>query len=98
MENNPIYANQEQIGKALVALAAQKDLVDIGMPTYDRVVEMLYSKYRCYLSHCYEHPEYLSKVLKVLLGRVGDVIAESIRMQLEDFTYKKSIVKFLEVI
>ena len=98
MENNPIYANQEQIGKALVTLAAQKALVDIGKPAYDKVVEMLYSKYHCYLPDCYEHPEYLSKVLKMLFGRAGDVIAESIRAQLEDFMYKKPIANFLEII
>ncbi|TLY02870.1 MAG: hypothetical protein E6K87_07230 [Thaumarchaeota archaeon] len=98
MENNPIYANQEQIGKALVTLAAQKALVDIGKPAYDKVVEMLYSKYHCYLPDCYEHPEYLSKVLKALFGRAGDVIAESIRTQLEDFMYKKPIANFLEII
>ena len=98
MENNPIYANQEQIGKALVTLAAQKALVDIGKPAYDKVVEMLYSKYHCYLPDCYVHPEYLSKVLKALFGRAGDVIAESIRTQLEDFMYKKPIANFLEII
>ena len=98
MENNSIHFNQEQIGKALVTLAAQKALFDIGKPTYDKVVEMLYSKYHCYLSDCYEHPEYLSRVLKVLFGRDGDVIAESIRTQLEDFKYKKPIANFLELI
>ena len=98
MENRSIYVNQEQIGKALVTLAAQKALVDIGKPTYDKVVEMLYSKYHCYLSDCYEHPEYLSRVLKVLFGRDGDVIAESIRTQLKDFMYKKPIANFLELI
>ena len=98
MENNPIYANQETIGKALVTLAAQKALIDIGKPTYNKVVEMLYSKYHCHLPDCYEHPEYLSKVLKALFGRAGDVIAESIRTQLEDFMYKKPIANFLEVI
>ena len=98
MEISPIYANQEQIGKALVTLAAQKALVDIGKPAYDKVVEMLYSKYHCYLPDCYEHPEYLSKVLKALFGRAGDVIAESIRTQLEDFMYKKPIANFLEII
>ena len=98
MENNLIYVNQEQIGKALVTLAAQKALIDIRKPTYDKAVEMLYSKYHCYLSDCYEHPEYLSKVLKILFGRGGDVITESIRTQLEDFMYKKPIANFLKVV
>lgn len=98
MENNQIYVNQEQIGKALVTLAAQKALSDIGKPTYDKVVAMLYSKYHCHLPDCYEHPEYLSKVLKVLFGRAGDVITESIRTQLEDFMYKKPIANFLQVV
>ena len=98
MTKNPIYASQEQIGKALITLAAQKALFDIGKPTYDKVVQMLYTKYYCYLPDCYEHPEYLSKVLKALFGRSGDVIAESIRTQLQDFMYKKPIANFLQVI
>ena len=93
-----MYENQEQIGKALVTLAIEKALRDIGKPTYDKVLEMLNSKYHCYLPDCYEHPEYLSKVLKVLFGNAGDTIVESIRMQLEEFAYKKPMARFLEVI
>jgi len=98
MQNSPLYATQEQIGKGLVTLATEKALLDVGKPTYDKVVEMLYSKYHCYLPDCYEHPEYLSSVLKTLFGKSGQMIVELIRPQLEDFKYKKPIANFLKVI
>ena len=98
MENHSIYVNQEQIGKALVTLATQKALVDIGKPTYDKVVEMLYSKYHCYMSDCYEHPEYLSAVLKNLFGNSHVDIVNSIKKQLEEFSNKKPIGRFIEIL
>jgi len=93
-----LHENQEQIGRALVTLAIEKALLDIGKPTYDKVLHMLNSKYHCYLPDCYEHPEYLNKVLKALFGNAGDIIIKSISMQLEEFTYKKPMARFLQVI
>jgi hypothetical protein len=95
---NPTSQNQEQIGKALATLAIEKALLDVSRPTYDKVLQMLYSKYHCYLPDCYDHPEYLSKALKTLFGNAGETIVESIRIQLEEFVYKKPIARFLNVV
>ena len=98
MENHSIYVNQEQIGKALVTLATQKALVDIGKPTYDKVVEMLYSKYHCYLSDCYEHPEYLKQILEELFGSSHKVIIYAIQQTLKEFSGQEQIARFLQLI
>ena len=84
--------------KALVSLAIESALFKIGKPTYDKVVDDLYEKYHCYIPDCYEHPEYLQKILKGLYGNAHDVIVKSINKQLEEFSYKEPIKKFLEVI
>ncbi len=86
------------VKKALVSLSIEKTLLDIGKPTYDKVARELYDRYHCYLPDCYEHPEYLSEILKELYGNSHKVIVESIRKQLEEFSYHQPIARFLEVI
>ncbi len=84
------------IKKALVNLAIQQTLIDIGIPTYEKVLHKLYREYNCSLSDCYEHPRYLNKVLKELFGEKYETIVDSIKNQLEQFTYHKSITEFLD--
>jgi hypothetical protein len=84
--------------KALVNLAIQKTLLDMGIPIYEKVVRKLYDEYKCYLPDCYEHPRYLTKVLKELLGDNYETIVDSIKNQLEQFTYYKPIAEFLDKI
>jgi len=93
MENNNNLAK-----KALVTLSMEKTLLDIGKETYDQVAHELYDRYHCYLPDCYEHPEYLSEILKQLDGNAGKIAVESIRKQLEQFSYHEPIARFLEVI
>ncbi len=73
-------------------------LLEIGKGKYDKVVHDLYKKYNCYLPDCYEHPEYLNEILKGLYGNAHDVIVEKIKKQLEEFSYKEYIARFLKVI
>jgi hypothetical protein len=90
--------NKEEVKRALVTLTIEKALLDIGKPTYDKVVKSLNAEYHCYLPDCYEYPEYLNKILLELYGNSGNVIVESITKQLEEFNHHKPIKKFLEVI
>jgi len=90
--------NKEEVKRALVTLAVEKALLDIGKPTYDKVLEILNTKYQCNLPDCYEHPKYLNEILRQLSGNAGKVIVESIARQLEEFNHHKPIKKFLEVI
>ncbi len=73
-------------------------LFEIGRETYDKVIHDLYKKHHCYLSDCYEHPEYLSEILRELYGNTHDVVVEKIKKQLGEFSYQKPIERFLEVI
>ena len=86
------------VDKALVCLVMESTLLKIGKPIYDNVVHELDKKYHCYLTDCYEHPEYLNEILKKLYGNAHDVIIESINSQLEEFSYKEPIKKFVEII
>ena len=90
--------NLDSVHKGLVCLVIESTLIKIGKPTYDRVVNDLYEKYHCYLTDCYEHPEYLNEILKGLYGNAHVVIIQSINKQLEEFSYQKSIKRFLESI
>jgi len=90
--------NKEEVKRALVTLAIEKALLDIGKPTYDKVLEILNIEYHCHLPDCYEHPKYLNEILRQLSGNAGKVIVESIARQLEEFNHHKLIKKFLEVI
>jgi hypothetical protein len=90
--------NDESVKNALVIVTIEKILLDIGKAVYEKVVEKLNKEHHCYLSDCYEHPEYLSKVLKDLFGNASTTIIESITKELAEFETKKSISRFLLVI
>ena len=86
------------VRKALVSLAVEKALFEIGRPVYEKVIEALYKEYHCYLPDCYDHPEYLNEILEKLYGNAHDVIVKSIRKQLDEFSNHKHIARFLSVI
>ncbi len=86
------------ISKALTAVTIETTLLSVGKPAYDKVAQMLYKDYHCYIPDCYDHPEYLSRVLNKLFGNASRVIVESIQTQLKEFTQHKHIEEFLRVI
>jgi hypothetical protein len=90
--------DSDTIMKALVAIAIEKALLGIGKPAYETVSHALYKKYRCYIPDCYEKPEYLREVLKDLFGESYKEIISTIEEQLEEFSYKKKIKTFLQVL
>lgn len=84
--------------KTDVVLAIKKTLLELGEPTYEKVVESLYREYDCVLTDCYEHPEYLNIILKQIFGKAHVVIVELIKKHLEEYDEYKSIQEFLTVI
>jgi len=88
---------KDRINKALVTVVIEKVLLDIGKSIYDKVIEKLNKNYDCYLTDCYEHPEYLSKALKELFGNSSICIMSSIAKQLAEFETKESISRFVKV-
>jgi len=81
--------------KALVALAIEKTLLDIGKTAYDKVGNMLYSRYQVYFPDCYEHPEFLNTILKELYGKSFTMIVESIRKELGEIASQEPVKEFL---
>ena len=86
------------VSKALVSMIIEKNLLRIGKPVYEKVVSRLNERYNCYLPDCYEHPEYLSEILKKVFGNSHDIVIQDIRKELKEFSNKKQIKIFLEVI
>lgn len=89
------YTNSNQAKKALVSLAIEIVLLEIGKPTYDEVIHKLFKVYQCYIPDCYEHPEYLKTILQDLYGSSSTVIIESIKKQLEEFENQKGVDVFI---
>jgi hypothetical protein len=93
-----LLKEDDVVYKALTILAIEKTLLDVGKPTYEKVVSTLNKEYNCYLSDCYEHPEYLIQVLRKLFGNSHSAIVESIKKQLEEYSFKKPVERFLTII
>lgn len=91
-------ATDGEISKALVTLAIEKTLINMGKPVLDEIAHRLFTNYKCYLPDCHEHPEYLKSVLKELYGNCYNTIIESIKENLGELTTKKSIKNFLTII
>lgn len=84
-----------EVKRALVALAIEKSLLNIGKATYEKVGNALYSRYQAYFPDCYGHPEFLNAVLKEIYGKSFITIVDSIRKQLGEFASQKPIEEFL---
>ena len=82
----------------MVALAIEGTLIEMAEPVYEKVIKMLYEQYHCLPIDCYDHPEYLNKVLKALFGMSYRAIVKKIETELAEFASKKSINNFLTVI
>lgn len=87
----------DKVRKAIVALVIENSLLENGKPFFDDIIRILKKEYNCYLPDCYEHPEYLREVLKSY-GKANKVIVESIKKQLDEFSYQGPIARFLKVI
>ena len=87
----------DRIKKALVTVTIEKILLDMGKTVYDKVIEKLNKNYNCYLTDCYENPEYLSETLNELFGNSCRCIMNSIAKQLTEFETKESISRFVKV-
>ena len=81
--------------KKMAVLAIEYTLLQLGMPTLEKVQTKLRTDYNCGLPNCYDYPEYLNKVLKDLFGPAHLEIVKSISKYLEEFSYQRPISEFL---
>lgn len=90
-----ISSREYDAQRALVALAIETVLFNIGKPAHDEVIGRLVKDHRCHFPDCYEHPEYLKKILQDIYGNRAVIIIELIRKQLEGFEMQKGIDTFI---
>lgn len=90
--------DQSQLRKAIVSLAVEKVLLGIGQPVYEKTIKQLSKDYNCYLPECYEHPEYLNKILKKIFGNSYIAIVDAIKNELNEYITEKPIDIFVSTI
>jgi hypothetical protein len=88
-------ATETQIKKALVAFAVEKALLNLGEPVYQKVTKTLKDDYGCFIPDCYDHPEYLKRILADLYGNAHMKIINSIKSDLDEFSSQDPIQKFV---
>ena len=98
MTETAMNATDTQIKKALVAFAVEKTLIDMGGPVFDKVAKTLKDDYGCYIPDCYDHPEYLKRVLLDLYGNAHTAIIHSIKNSLQEFSHQEPIGRFISVL
>lgn len=81
--------------KTVVVLAIEHTLLKIGKKTLEKVQEEMHQKYKCDISDCYEHPEYLGNILKDLFGDSYHDVVRDVNKYLDEFVYQKPIAEFL---
>jgi len=90
--------DQNQLRKAMISLAVEKVLREISQPIYEKAIKQLSKDYDCYLPECYEHPEYLNKVLKKIFGNAYTTIVDAIKNELNEYITEKPIQVFVTAI
>lgn len=90
--------SDEQLERALISIVIEKVLLGIGRPEYLKVVKKLHDQYQCYLSDCYNNPQYLKNVLKSIFGNSYNTIYESIKIKLNEVESHRQISNFLKVL
>jgi hypothetical protein len=94
----PVYflSHNNADNASLLTAAIEKTLIKIGTPALEIVIAGLFNNYKCFLSDCYEHPEYLKQTLHEIYGLSHTAIIESIISKLEPHAYKKPMNDFIE--
>jgi hypothetical protein len=91
-----LFPDANKVKKALVSLAIEESLLEIGgSKLLHDVFRILYERFQSYLPDCYDHPEYLRGIFAELDSGTCDVFLESLDEKLEEYTYQKPIGEFL---
>ena len=88
-----------QTKKVLVLVAIERTLLKTGgTPILDEVNSRLYKKFNSSISECYEHPEYLKKILQEIFGEAHHEMTKTIVKELATFNYDDKVMQFIEKI
>ena len=86
------------VKKALVTLVIQEALMEVSKVMFELIFERLRKDYNCYISDCYNHPEYLKDILKDFDDEFYELIVNKIAKKLEKISYQKPIKEFLTIL
>ncbi len=86
------------VKKALVTLVIQEALIEVSKVMFELVFERLRKDYNCYVSDCYNHPEYLKDILKDFDDEFYHLIFNKIAKKLEKYSYQKQVKEFLTIL
>ena len=84
--------------KTLFAMAIQDALNEAGHLWNQIVSNELIKQYKCSISDCLEHPEYLKNVLNQIFGHADIIIISKIKKNLGEFGQERSVEQFLQVL
>ena len=93
-----LEATDAQIKKALISITIEEVLLEMGKPVLDAFTKKLYKNYNSYLPDCYDHPEYLSQILKEMYGGSSRTMIFEIMDRLKEFSDQKPIENFIKII
>jgi len=93
-----LEATDEQIKKALITITIERVLLEMGKPVLDAFTKKLYKNYNCYIPDCFDHPEYLSQILKEMYGKSSKTLVSEIMDDLVEFSDQKPIANFIKII
>ncbi len=79
----------------LVGLAVEKTLLQFGKPAFDGVESLFRKRYRSTIMDSYDHPEYLSGILRETFGDSYPEIVGSIEDFLIEFRNQHPIQEFI---
>ena len=93
MENRSTHTRKD-----LMAIALEDALNEMGEPTLEIVTNRLFQQYRCNLTYCLDHPDYLANVLKETFGYAQVAVVNKIKKNLGELSSEIPVEEFLKVI
>ena len=97
MEDFNLFRKKES-NKSLVQATIELALLNLSQECFEKVTTILKTDYNCTISDCYDHPEYLNRILKDFYGNASSVIVDYIKKSLEEYTEDKKIFNLLKLV
>ncbi|HSD04181.1 MAG TPA: hypothetical protein VLB45_00310 [Nitrosopumilaceae archaeon] len=80
-------------------MAIEQALLDAGgSRLLKEVSNIMFEEFGCSIPDSLYNPDYLNKVLKKLFGNSYTAILQSIRKNLDEFSYQEPIAEFLQAV
>ena len=90
--------NTKHVNEAMITYLIESALLKIGNGNLEKLIEILDTDYGCEIHDCYEHPEYLDRILTEFYGKSAKVITNHISQALTEYSEDKKISNFLKVV